>query len=247
MGINTHRFQKLIGFPTGGGTHSAHPRDRHVIWLPRHRLAYIRVPKAANSSIRYGLAERFQITSKANSRANKDHFWAHVADGAAATLTPKAYQQKPECRTSWCFSFVRHPVARLYSSWNNKVVENKEVPIGFARMGLSSGQSFADFVARVAAVPDAESDIHVRSQWSILSHDNHLVPDFIGRVETIAQDWDHVRFETRLRCGVDPGPLARINMRARARPDIASSLPTDLLAKIHARYEQDFQLFYPDG
>lgn len=220
--------------------------DRHVIWLPEHRLAYLRVPKAANSSIRAALARRFALPRIEGMSAANDRYWVQLDNSHARIMTPGTFQHSAGTRDAWIFSFVRHPVARLYSCWNNKLIENEELTRGFVDMGLVRGMDFADFVARVAELPDECCDIHVRSQASILLHNGRLMPDFVGRVEHTDTDWEHVRYEVQMRCGRDLGELPQKNVRGGAGEDANGELTPAVEALIRRRFAQDFELFYPE-
>ena len=66
-------------------------RERHYLVLPQLGLAYCRVPKAANSSVRYLLARRFGFKApeaEPNLVPNKDRFWTGQPPGVAHCLTP---------------------------------------------------------------------------------------------------------------------------------------------------------------
>lgn len=218
---------------------------RHVIWLPTPRIAYFRVPKAANSSIRTLLAETYGMTVKNGVLPGKDSFWV---DRKTATGLPLGRFCKLRDPSSiWSFTFVRHPVTRLYSCWNNKVLENPELSPTFLKMGVVSGMDFANFVERVAKHPDASSDIHVQSMSSILTVKGKLLPDFIGRVETIDTDWAVVQKEIKRRSNIEAGQMLRRNMRGKTDLSIISSLSKTTLGHIETRYSEDFERFYPEG
>lgn len=219
--------------------------DRHIIWLLEPRLAYLRVPKAANSSIRAALANRFELPSIEGMSAANDRYWAQLDNIDARIMTPRTFQHMPGTRDAWIFSFVRHPVARLYSCWNNKLIENEELTPGFVDMGLERGMDFADFIARVAELPDERCDIHVRSQASILTQNGRLVPHFVGRVEHLESDWEHVCYEVKMRCQTDLGPLPHKNRRSNADEDANGELTPEIEQMIRGRFAQDFELFYP--
>lgn len=221
--------------------------DRHVIWLPRARLAYFRVPKAANSSIRYLLAQRFGLDRSTDLRPNKDRFWSSQRRTVARTLDPGAFLANPRARLAWSFSFVRHPAARLYSCWNNKVIENGHLSARLVAMGAYPGMEFDRFAELAAACDDDRCDIHLRSQSAILASGGRLLPDFIGRVETLPEDWAHVAYEVRMRCGVELGPLPEKNVRARTAPSVTSGIGAATRALILRRYRRDFDLFYPEA
>jgi len=219
--------------------------ERHVIWLPEARIAYIRAPKAANTSIRTALAQAFGMTSHKGNTPGKDAFWGEQGRKRARRMRTSSFALHPGARGGWSFSFVRHPVARLYSCWENKVVENPDLLPAMADMGIEPDMDFDAFVKAVARTPDAKSEIHLRSQASILTWRGRVVPDFVGRVEEVKADWAHVQRELQCRCGVDPGPMLRRNVRGRTRPDISEHLKPATLDLIAERYSEDFRLFYP--
>lgn len=224
--------------------------ERHYMLLPQLNLAYARVPKAANSSIRFLLATRFGLEPPdPGLRPNKDRFWTDQPPDKARSLTVEEFAALQSGRDRpWCFSVVRNPVSRLYSAWNNKVIENADLDLSgkFREMGVTAGMDFADFVDCVVASPDDKCDIHVRSQMAILSDgEGRILPDFIGRVETINPDWNHIRYEIRVRCARRIKPLPRKNVRAEVQPNVADTLPAPVLRKIIDRYREDFERFYP--
>jgi hypothetical protein len=161
-------------------------------------------------------------------------------------MTPERFVREGHAARCWTFSFVRHPVARLYSCWNNKVIENDTLSPRFAAMGVRPGMPFAAFVQAVAETPDDRCDIHVRSQSGILEHHGRLVPDFVGRVERIEADWATVAERIEARTGVAMGRLGERNMRMRTCKNVALTLPEKVQARIVERYRRDFELFYPD-
>ena len=117
-------------------------RERHYLVLPQLGLAYCRVPKAANSSVRYLLARRFGFKApeaEPNLVPNKDRFWTGQPPGVAHCLTPADFALlQAGADRPWCFSIVRNPVSRLYSAWNNKVLERRPDRPLPARLFLNS-------------------------------------------------------------------------------------------------------------
>lgn len=227
------------------GTAQGHNRE-HVICLPGRGIAYIRIPKAANSSIKSALALRFGIRANGAETVAQDAFWDDTVGKQAMRLTPARFLSEGHADRCWTFSFVRHPVARLHSCWNNKVIENDALSPRFVTMGVTPGMSFADFVRAVAETPDDRADIHVHSQTGILEHQGRLVPDFVGRVETIVADWTCVANRIEARTGVAMGQLGARNMRLATAADVALTLPDTVRTLIYERYARDFELFYPE-
>jgi hypothetical protein len=149
---------------------------RVVVW-DSHRLIYVRVPKSANSSIRKS------ITGGVESRVD-------------LTRLDKLY---PGYLT---FSFVRNPWARMVSVYTEKIrvegtTEHKFVEgvhRGLLEMdtGFRVGMSFAEFVEMTCSFTDEKADKHLRSQCWFLVRNGVVVPNFIGRVETIEEDWQRL-------------------------------------------------------
>lgn len=221
--------------------------ERHVMWLPEGSIGYFRIGKAANSSIRTALATAFGLSSPTGQIPSKDAFWAEQPRHKVRRMRPATYALAPATRAGWSFTFVRHPVARLYSCWHNKVIENPDLLPGMAAMGITHGMAFDAFVEVVARTPETETEIHLRAQSAIVTWRGRLLPDFVGRVEDVKADWAHVRREIRMRCGRDIGPMLQRNVRRQySGPEIAETLAPETLSRIRARYDEDFRLFYPD-
>lgn len=220
--------------------------DRHFLIVPRLHLAYARVPKAANSTIRYRLAADLNLRDGGR-RPSNDAFWLDRPPEIARCLTRLQFARLPRSERPWCFTVVRHPVARLWSAWNNKVVQNDALSARFVAMGVTTGTGFDDFVARVAATPDADCDIHVRSQWGILALGDRLLPDHVARVESLDSDWQAIRDRVLSEGGPRLGDLGARNVRVAATPDVAAQIAPATLRLIRARYAADFAAFYPDG
>lgn len=234
-------LKRLAGFIAG---RLVPPEHRHVNWLRDPDIAYFRIGKAANSSIRTLLAQSFDLPQPSGLRPAKNQFW--IQQPRVSTLTTAAFVLHPGARNTWSFSFVRHPVARLYSCWNNKVVENEELGAQFLRMGITQNMDFDDFAACVAATPDHQADIHVRSQASILTWRGRVVPSFVGRVESVEADWETVRSSVADRTGVDMGALLKRNVRVGAGLEVADTIAPKTQDLIRRRYAEDFRLFYAD-
>jgi len=113
--------------------------------------------------------------------------------------------------------------------------------------GITTALDFDRFAALTADCDDETCDIHLRSQSAILTSGGRLLPDFIGRVETLSEDWAHVAYEVRMRCGVDLGPLPEKNVRARTAPSVTAGMSAATRALILRRYRRDFELFYPEA
>jgi len=146
---------------------------RIVVWK-RYKAIYLRVPKVANTSIRHS-------------------FGAGEKRRAYLAFLRRRYPNQ------LIFSFVRNPWSRLVSTYRHKILTEKisnvhyidGVHRGFVKRGFPFrvGMSFEEFAEFVCALPDAKTEKHLRSQCYFLVHRGLLVPQFIGRLESIARDW----------------------------------------------------------
>ena len=153
------------------------------------------------------------------------------------------------CRgTHFSFSFVRNPFDRLVSAYNNKILELDDVPGPMQAMGLSHNMGFPAFLECIAGTVDAAMDVHLLPQTSILCLDGQLIPNFIGRLETMETDWQ--RLETRLKQERLPllGHLPEKNRRRGDDHTDVSQYFSDsgLVQLVVERYGDDLGLFYGD-
>ena len=106
---------------------------------------------------------------------------------------------------------------------------------------------FAKFVEKVSSIDDDIIDIHLRSQTQILSHRGRILPDFIGRVENIDEDWRRLRKVLLARCDVRLGELRNINNTSDKRPPTSVLFSDPGLVRLMIdRYRTDFERFYSD-
>jgi hypothetical protein len=105
------------------------------------------------------------------------------------------------------FAFVRHPETRLVSAFkylkgggfNRK---DKE----FAASSLADMNDVNDFVVKYLENKAPFPLLHLRSQWSFVSNESKIQLDFIGKFESIDEDYKHVAGKLNI-----AKPLAHIN------------------------------------
>jgi dermatan 4-sulfotransferase 1 len=140
---------------------------------------------------------------------------------------------------------VRNPFDRLVSAYNNKLVENDSLSSAMQRMGLESQMPFRRFLEVVAATADADLDVHLLPQSSILCVEGVAVPGFIGQMEAMAEHWQLLRQRMR-QAGLQPlGKLPSKNVRRAGSNDLSPYFSDDrLIALARDRYRQDVEVFY---
>jgi hypothetical protein len=137
------------------------------------------------------------------------------------------------------FAFVRHPVDRFLSAWQDKVVEANY--FGFDAATHLRMQSLAQFVEWTAGqdlsdIRTVDQHLALQSRLVDLSQVDHL-----GRLESFGRDFSRVLDAVGLPAVV---PSAR-NATGPRRPS-RRSLPADLEARVADLYRRDFEILgYP--
>lgn len=207
-------------------------REMPQLWrFPKQGFAYIQIPKAATRSIREAL-----LAVEDQQGMDPEQFPLFEAQFSEHVARQQLRQSTEGLKT---FAFVRDPYARLYSAYVNKIVdaERRGGKNIFRCHGMSFGMPFDDFVRRTCALDDHHIDRHLRSQAWFLTDKQGLIPDFIGHLETFAEDWQQLREAIPA--------LGDIGHRNRAAGDVdfRSYYSEQSLQLVKRRYAKDFELF----
>lgn len=149
------------------------PKGR-IIVSGTNDIVYVRVPRGANTSIRLAIPDAQEI-KVAPSRLRKNY------------------------PNSFVFSFVRNPWARLVSGYRSKLCHhnavNKAVFKKLVKLDsrFQLHMPFDEFAELICGLPDRKVEKHFRSQSYFLKHKGQLIPDFIGRLENMQEDWNEVQ------------------------------------------------------
>ena len=105
---------------------------------------------------------------------------------------------------------------------------------------------FPAFLECIAAAVDASMDVHLLPQSSILCLDGQLIPNFIGRLESIESDWQQLKI--RLKQERLPSLGSRKNRRRSDDHGDVGQYFSDpgLVQLVVDRYGDDLDLFYGD-
>ena len=220
--------------------------ERHFIQFRDLPLLYGRVPKVANSSIKASLSRLLTQNPEQGLRTTSDAFWSKSTNGETCMVSNHTARM---CRgTHFCFSFVRNPFDRLVSAYNNKILELDEVPGPMQVMGLNHKMGFPAFLECIAATVDASMDVHLLPQSSILCLDGQLIPNFIGRLESIESDWQQLKIRLKQERLPSLGNLPEKNRRRSDDHSDVGQYFSDpgLVQLVVDRYGDDLDLFYGD-
>jgi dermatan 4-sulfotransferase 1 len=220
-------------------------QDEHFILFNRLPLIYGRVPKVANSSVKAALTRLLEQPPDESFRTTADALWRKGTHGETQMIS--AAQALERRCSHFCFSFVRNPFDRLVSAYNNKLIENDHLSTAMQRMGLERQMPFARFLEVIASTADADLDVHLLPQSTILCSGNTPIPGFIGKMEAMADHW--LRLRRRMRQAGLPalGKLPSKNVRRGGPTDLTGYFSNDSLINLALeRYRDDVALFYGD-
>jgi hypothetical protein len=220
--------------------------------MPRHRLIYIAVPKAASTRIRRTLAKiegRFSRSLKPRRRT------MYRGPYGPRNFPIGLFYQVATAPDVMRFSFVRNPYARVVSCWADKFAGkpliggdrfidaylsvcqqiDPQLPIGAERT-----LSFPQFTVFTAATSKIRHDIHMQTQDDILSMPG-IELNLIGKVENF--DADFVPILDYLNASEDVRREASTPLNESHHDDWPSYYTPELADRIYRAYEPDFDRF----
>ena len=153
--------------------------------------------------------------------------------------------RRPALGTYFSFAFVRHPVGRTRSFHADKhglALHDRRACRWFIEPwhGLRRGMGFEE-LCRWLATPagsDAFANRHWLSQHAQIRTRDGRGPDFLGRWETLDDDWRTVMAHI----GMPHRALPRLNARAGAAAADLAEAP-EAAALLRRRYAEDFRLW----
>jgi Sulfotransferase family len=143
-------------------------------------LAYIRIPKSANTSMSYAMLSKQYQTLPQN----------HLDETQINFLTDVHLKTVHEAGTEMFFTVVRNPFARLVSVYRDFFeTDHKEFIYGDYLFGvLPQTLSFTEFIDRISRIPDRLKDPHLKPQHLFISpYDKKGITVKIFKLEDTAE------------------------------------------------------------
>lgn len=220
--------------------HLPHALRPHVIVVRPWKVAYLRVPKVANTSVKLALAKGLKLPNLPELSRTNDAYWRKVRPEDVQLIPLARLRLDPTYSDFWSFAVVRHPVERLVSCYRNKIVRNDSLSASFVRLGFDQEMSFEEFARRVCEISDAQADVHFVSQSALLSLGGKLVGDLVIPMNDLNARWSEVQEEIKRRSGVQLPRLSEKNSSKKVKEKV--ELTPEVVALIDRRYARDFEL-----
>jgi hypothetical protein len=223
--------------------------------VPKHKIIYILVPKAASTRIRLTLAK---ATGQHMRTLDSGRRRKYRGPYGPRSMTVGSFFRLATSRETLRFSFVRNPYARAVSCWADKfcnkplvggdvfvefyLANRREIDSNLPE-GADRTLSFFDFVVFAAAMAKRRCDIHIQTQHDILSMPG-IKLDFVGKVESFQEDFvrvlDHISASDAVRRD------AALPVNESHCDDWRDYYTSELADRIYQAYECDFDHFgYP--
>lgn len=190
----------------------------------QYKSIWIRIPKVASSSISVLLVK--------NNMVDKG-FWTV---GKKRKLKKGMYWNKAESLDIldyFKYCFVRNPYSRLLSTYKNRVL----IHDNYKKFGITQKSSFKDFVYWACGLKDCEGDGHLLSQMAILKYKNKFMPEFVGKMENLYEDWNKIL----KKLGINSKNTMPHVKRTGAYEEVEKYYTKELIDLVTIRYKKDIE------
>lgn len=204
-------------------------------WTER-RLAYIPIPKAACSAVKWALREARKLPLPEPWWKIHEMEWPERKNLGWALECAKSCVSESE--RMCVFTVVRNPWDRLWSCYKSKFHKDRIKDLQGDHPECKLGMSFVEFCEFVCATPDHKSCEHIRSQSaqlkSLLGPRGIFIPNLVIKMEGLGIGWLNLTVKHKL------PPLKRLNETPHDKqPPYGASLAK----AIGSRYAEDCQRF----
>ena len=183
-------------------TNPKHPvSDPWVIVFNEHKIVYIPIPKAANSSIRTALLPLV---------GEKQEFVDKIQEYRGfEKIRLNNFLERHDER--WMiFTVVRNPYDRYVSGYSNKLADRDKVFGALLKMGLRAGDSFMRFIRLLQIWPPERLNDHFAPQALILEKALRL-KIHVFKMEDLHVEWPKIKDKIEAHAGVKIGELMQLN------------------------------------
>lgn len=197
---------------------------RNFLVLEDKKCAFLVIPKNACTSIKITIGKTYGI--KPDYALEIDR---HFKNNLYSILkNPDRYFK---------FAFVRNPYARLVSCYNYWI--SKSYLYDEYIFHIPKNITFAEFVKKIVKIPEFLADKHFVSQYSILYQNGELLVDYIGKIESLEQDWLIVAEKFGFEHSI---VRENISTPKKSKRDYRLYYTQELADMVYQRYQNDFEL-----
>lgn len=204
------------------------------------RLVYLPIPKVACTAIKLSVYDQ-ELKDQKNY-----HDYMNIHSLLAGK---QSHSLSVEEKQYYKFAFVRDPFARLVSCFKDKVIKpqqhngryyfdtayNRKLIHSLYGNSFTVDMSFEEFVKLVVKIPDLFADGHFMSQTAFLYRFNKRIPDYIGKLEKIEQDWLFL---------VDNFGLPSLEVKNKTKKvELNEYYSDELINIVYSRYQNDIRNF----
>lgn len=204
---------------------------KNIVVFPEWKLAYIGIPKAANTSIKRWLLPLIGKPDEHYNNIHRDDVGFSYSDNEWLAEHKDEY---------FVFTVVRNPWARAYSTYKDKVVR-KVVHGPLRKLGFTEGMSFRDFLVRCNDVGDDVADVHIRSQWSMVIRKGLCLTNLIIKTESLDSQIGSLKSFITTTTGCELAPFPWENRKTDG--DYRGHYSGDMKDLVRKRYERDVAFF----
>ena len=207
--------------------------DPNNIFFPTERIAFLCVPKAANTSLKIAICRAWGLRQAKWPGMN--HWMNQLCfdRGAVRIASLATLLELSDCLR---IALVRHPFARVASYIRDKVWRNH---VTAERIGVGADSSIEQIVSAILETDPQVCDHHYRAMAQLLTVGEYLIPDVVVRLEDIDSGWPQIRRAVALWCGRDLGAFPQANITG--GPEILFS-PSQA-ERLTRRYGEDLARF----
>ena len=214
----------------------------------KNRFVYVRVPKVANSSVKFSIYnnERLPGTSEIKERIIHDIHYGPVIRPGLLGFDSEILNEALFGDTFFRFTFVRNPYAKALSNFLDRYqAEDSSVRKLTDRIARrrrivepdTSDMNFSQFLQTIEKIPAKRMEIHISPQSTQLMIglvDYHEICPF----ENITSEWN--RIGSKLWKGFKPSFDNKSPSRTDAGQKLSTYFDLDNIRRVNRIYEQDF-------
>ena len=205
---------------------------RNFIIVGTQDLAYLKIPKAACTSIRKTMV-KFFLSDHSLKQAEYEPYKNVYGLGLSEPVEAYIFKREKLAllqQQYFKFTFVRNPFSRLVSFYLNKIIKENQ----YYRIGKTE-REFSKVAKIICKKPDVISDEHFVSQYCLVYEEGQCLVDFVGKFENLEVEFKPIQEK------YDLSPLEHI--RKMPTYDYRDYYTPELVEKVAKRYEKDIEVF----